>query len=145
MEFQHHAKLKKATNGSGYYDHNGSPPCSACEGTGKERYIATGKGNPDWNYSGPHGAGRVLSRTKAKEQVDFADFQDTMQDVWTTSVSPSTLDESPMAYKSLDMIMDNIQQSLDIQQVIKPLYNFKSCGDGLSAVKEIGIYYCRKG
>ena len=88
--------------------------------------IATGKGDPDWNYSGPHGAGRVLSRTKAKEQVSFADFQDTMRDVWTTSVSPSTLDESPMAYKSLDMIMDNIQQSLDIQQVIKPLYNFKS-------------------
>lgn len=88
--------------------------------------IAIGKGNPDWNYSGPHGAGRVLSRSKAKEQVDYQEFKDSMQDVWTTSVSNATLDESPMAYKTINMIIDNVQESLDIQQIIKPLYNFKS-------------------
>lgn len=88
--------------------------------------IATGKGHPDWNYSGPHGAGRVLSRSKAKEQVDYQAFKDSMTDVWSTSVSKSTLDESPMAYKSIHAITDNVQDTLDIKKIIKPLYNFKS-------------------
>lgn len=88
--------------------------------------IATGKGNPEWNFSGPHGAGRVLSRSKAKEQVDFQDFKSSMQDVWTTSVSESTLDESPMAYKTIESIVDNVHETLEVNQIIKPLYNFKS-------------------
>jgi tRNA-splicing ligase RtcB len=88
--------------------------------------IATGKGNPDWNYSGPHGAGRVLSRSKAKEKISLDDFKETMKDVWTTSVNTSTLDESPMAYKPLEEIVSNIGESVEINHIMKPLYNFKS-------------------
>lgn len=88
--------------------------------------IAVGKGNEDWNHSAPHGAGRILSRGKAKEQISLTDFQDTMKDVWTTSVLESTIDESPMAYKPLDEILMNITPTVDIIGVIKPLYNFKA-------------------
>lgn len=88
--------------------------------------IATGKGNPDWNFSGPHGAGRILSRSKAKEMLDIEDFKATMSNVWTTSVSESTLDESPMAYKPINEIVDNIGDSVEINHIIKPLYNFKA-------------------
>ncbi|PHA62899.1 RtcB family protein [Bacillus wiedmannii] len=88
--------------------------------------IATGKGNPDWNFSGPHGAGRLMSRSKAKELVSLEDFKQTMENVWTTSVNESTLDESPYAYKPMAEILENIQDSLEIQQIIKPLYNFKA-------------------
>lgn len=88
--------------------------------------IATGKGNPDWNFSGPHGAGRVLSRSKAKEKLSLEDFKATMSNVWTTSVDANTLDESPMAYKPLQEIVDNIGESVEINHIIKPLYNFKA-------------------
>jgi tRNA-splicing ligase RtcB len=88
--------------------------------------LAKGKGNEDWNYSGPHGAGRILSRSKAKELVNLQDFKDTMKDVWTTSVGQSTVDESPFAYKSMDEILSNITDSVDVLEVIKPLYNFKA-------------------
>lgn len=88
--------------------------------------IAIGKGNPDWNFSGPHGAGRLMSRSKAKENVDMEEFKESMKDVWTTSVNESTLDESPMAYKPIEEIVDNIGDSVDIQHIMKPLYNFKS-------------------
>jgi len=88
--------------------------------------IATGKGNADWNFSGPHGAGRVLSRSKAKEQLEVNEFESTMKDVWTTSVNESTLDESPMAYKPMQEIVDNIGDSVEINDIIKPLYNFKA-------------------
>lgn len=88
--------------------------------------IATGKGNPDWNFSGPHGAGRLMSRSKAKELVNLEDFKQTMENVWTTSVNESTLDESPYAYKPMVEILENIQGSLEVQQIIKPLYNFKA-------------------
>ena len=88
--------------------------------------IAVGKGNPDWNYSAPHGAGRIMSRSKAKEQVKFEDFVDTMKGVWTTSVVESTLDESPFAYKPMQEIIDNVQDTVYIKDIIKPLYNFKA-------------------
>ncbi|QIW88768.1 tRNA processing protein [Bacillus phage P59] len=88
--------------------------------------IATGKGNPDWNFSGPHGAGRIMSRSKAKKNLNLEDFQSTMEGVWTTSVGASTLDEAPMVYKPMDEIIDNIQDAVEIKQVIKPLYNFKA-------------------
>lgn len=88
--------------------------------------IAIGKGNPDWNFSGPHGAGRIMSRSKAKQMVKLEDFQDTMKDVWSTSVVESTLDESPFAYKPMQEIVDNIQDTVDIHEIIKPLYNFKA-------------------
>lgn len=88
--------------------------------------IAYGKGNPDWNFSAPHGAGRLMSRSKAKEQVSLDEFIESMTNVWSTSVKASTLDESPMAYKAMDDIIEHTKNTIDIHQIIKPLYNFKS-------------------
>ncbi len=88
--------------------------------------IAYGKGNPDWNFSAPHGAGRVLSRSTAKKQLSLKDFQNEMSRVWTTSVGESTIDEAPMAYKPLREIVDNVQDTINISEIIKPLYNFKA-------------------
>jgi tRNA-splicing ligase RtcB len=88
--------------------------------------ICVGKGNPDWNFSGPHGAGRLMSRSKAKELINLEEFKETMKDVWSTSVVQSTLDESPFAYKPMDEIIQNVKESVDILKVIKPLYNFKA-------------------
>ena len=88
--------------------------------------IAHGKGNPDWNYSAPHGAGRLMSRSKAKEEVELDEFIESMTDVWSTSVKESTLDESPMAYKPIEEILDHVNDTITIDQIIKPLYNFKA-------------------
>lgn len=88
--------------------------------------IVKGKGNPDWNFSGPHGAGRLMSRSKAKECLKMEDFKAAMKDIYTTCVSTSTIDESPMAYKSADEILDNIKENADVISIIKPVYNFKS-------------------
>lgn len=88
--------------------------------------ICRGKGNPDWNYSGPHGAGRLMSRTQAKREVTIAEFEDTMKDVWSTSVTKSTVDESPFAYKKMEDIIRNIGDTVDVLEVIKPIYNFKA-------------------
>ena len=85
--------------------------------------LAVGKGNPDWNYSAPHGAGRLMSRTKAKDIVNLEEFEKVMEGIYTTSVSLSTLDEAPMAYKPIQEILDNIGDAVDI---IKPIYNFKA-------------------
>ncbi len=88
--------------------------------------LAVGKGNPEWNFSAPHGAGRILSRTAAKEQLDLEEYRREMAGVYTTSVSAETLDEAPMAYKSLADIIDVIGESVDILEVLKPIYNFKA-------------------
>lgn len=90
--------------------------------------IATGKGNPDWNFSGPHGAGRIMSRSKAKENLKLEDFQETMKQagIWTSSVSENTLDEAPMVYKPMEEIISNINDTVEINEIIKPLYNFKA-------------------
>lgn len=88
--------------------------------------IAIGKGNEDWNYSAPHGAGRIYSRSRAKEEISLAEFEEVMGGVWTTSVCESTIDESPMAYKPMQEIIDNIQDTVEILDIIKPMYNFKS-------------------
>ena len=88
--------------------------------------LAVGKGNPEWNYSAPHGAGRVLSRTMAKKSLSMEEYQETMKGVYTTSVNESTLDEAPMAYKSLADIIDVIRESVDVIDVMKPIYNFKA-------------------
>ena len=88
--------------------------------------IAIGKGNPEWNYSAPHGAGRLMSRTKAKETLSMEDYKKAMEGIYTTSVNEFTLDEAPMAYKSLDDIIDVIAESVDVVEVIKPVYNFKA-------------------
>lgn len=88
--------------------------------------IATGKGNTDWNCSGPHGAGRVLSRSKAKKELDLETFKSEMKEVYSTSVSESTLDESPMAYKDKDIILDAVKDTVHIIKYLKPIYNFKA-------------------
>ena len=88
--------------------------------------IGLGKGNDDWNQSAPHGAGRIMSRSKARETVSLGDFQQSMKGIYTTSVSMSTLDESPMVYKSLDEILENIKDTIDVIKIIKPIYNFKA-------------------
>lgn len=88
--------------------------------------LAVGKGNEEWNYSAPHGAGRIMSRRTAKEQLSLEEYRETMKGVYTTSVNESTLDEAPMAYKSLEDIIDVIRESVDVIDVMKPIYNFKA-------------------
>jgi RNA-splicing ligase RtcB len=88
--------------------------------------IAIGKGNVDWNYSAPHGAGRLMSRHKAKENVTLDEFKDSMQGIYTTSVNAYTIDESPMVYKPMEEIIENIKDTVDIINIIKPIYNFKA-------------------
>lgn len=88
--------------------------------------LARGKGNPEWNFSAPHGAGRLMSRMKARETLNLEAYRKTMEGIYTTSVNESTLDEAPMAYKSLDDILDEIRDSVDVIEVLKPIYNFKA-------------------
>lgn len=88
--------------------------------------LAVGKGNPKWNFSAPHGAGRIMSRTAARERLNLEEYRREMAGVYTTSVSEATLDEAPMAYKSLSDIIDVIGESVDIIEVLKPIYNFKA-------------------
>ena len=88
--------------------------------------LAIGKGNPEWNYSAPHGAGRIMSRTKAKNELDMEAYRKSMEGIYTTSVNEKTLDEAPMAYKSLEDIIDVIKESVDIIEIMKPIYNFKA-------------------
>lgn len=90
--------------------------------------IAVGKGNPEWNYSAPHGAGRILSRTQAKETLSLDAYKQAMAGIYTTSVNENTIDEAPMAYKSLDEIVGIIRDSVDIVDIMKPVYNFKASG-----------------
>ena len=88
--------------------------------------IAIGKGNPDWNYSAPHWAGRLMSRSSAKEKLNMAEYQEAMKGIYTTSVNEKTLDEAPMAYKSLEDIIDVIDDAVCIIEILKPIYNFKA-------------------
>ena len=88
--------------------------------------ICVGKGNPDYNYTAPHGAGRIMSRTKARETLALEEFQNTMAGIYTTSVELSTIDEAPMAYKPIDAIKEDIAATVAIVENIKPIYNFKA-------------------
>ena len=88
--------------------------------------LAVGKGNPEWNYSAPHGAGRIMSRTKAKNELSLDEYRKEMTGVYTTSVNEYTLDEAPMAYKSLEDIINVIRESVDVIDVMKTIYNFKA-------------------
>lgn len=90
--------------------------------------ICIGKGNPDWNYSAPHGAGRLMSRSEAKQSLTVSEFKKTMKEagIYSTSVGKDTLDESPMAYKPMEEIINNIKDTVDIIDIIKPIYNFKA-------------------
>jgi RNA-splicing ligase RtcB len=88
--------------------------------------IVRGKGNPEWNFSGPHGAGRLMSRSKAKESLNLDEFKQAMDGIYTTCVDKATIDESPMAYKPMDEIIRNIDATAEIVKTIKPIYNFKA-------------------
>lgn len=90
--------------------------------------ICLGKGNPDWNYSAPHGAGRLMSRSEAKQNISMSKFKKTMTDagIYSTSVNKGTIDESPMAYKPMDEIIKNVDDTVEILDIIKPIYNFKA-------------------
>lgn len=88
--------------------------------------LAKGKGNQNWNFSAPHGAGRLLSRSQAKKRLDVSDFQREMTGIYTTCVSKNTLDEAPMAYKPMESIIEQIGDTVEILDILKPVYNFKA-------------------
>jgi RNA-splicing ligase RtcB len=88
--------------------------------------ICIGKGNPDWNYSAPHGAGRLMSRNAARDSISMSDFKESMKGIYSTSVNKSTIDESPQAYKPMDEIISNMGDAVEIVDIIKPIYNFKA-------------------
>ena len=88
--------------------------------------LAVGRGNAEWNYSAPHGAGRLMSRIKAKESLSLEEYKKEMAGIYTTSVNEQTLDEAPMAYKALEDIIDVIRESVDVVGIMKPIYNFKA-------------------
>jgi len=91
--------------------------------------VCKGKGNKKWNYSAPHGAGRILSRRKAKETLSMEEFKSVMEGIYTTTATKDTLDESPMAYKDKDVIIEAIQETVEIEFFMKPVYNFKAGGE----------------
>lgn len=88
--------------------------------------ICIGKGNPDWNYSAPHGAGRIMSRNEAFRNLTLSTFQESMKDIFSTSVCNDTLDEAPQVYKPMEEIIENIKDTVEIVSIIKPIYNFKA-------------------
>ena len=88
--------------------------------------IAIGKGNPEYNFSGPHGAGRLLSRKEAFDNLNVENYKKEMEGIYSTSVNKSTLDEAPMVYKSIESILKNIEETVEIIDIIKPIYNFKA-------------------
>ena len=88
--------------------------------------IGIGKGNDDWNKSAPHGAGRIMSRNKAKEVVKIDEYRKSMNGIYTTSVNKDTIDEAPMVYKPMQEIVDCIKDTVEIEKIIKPIYNFKA-------------------
>lgn len=88
--------------------------------------LAIGKGNAEWNYSAPHGAGRIMSRVQAIKELSLKEYQSEMAGVYTTSVNEGTIDEAPMAYKSLHDILDVIGDTVEVIDVMKPIYNFKA-------------------
>lgn len=93
--------------------------------------IVEGKGNKDWNYSAPHGAGRIMSRAEAFRKLNLKDYENTMKDIYTTSVCQETIDEAPMVYKPIDEIINNIKDTAKVLKVIKPIYNYKAKDNNL--------------
>ena len=88
--------------------------------------IAIGRGNEEWNYSAPHGAGRVMSRKTARDTLSLDEYQKAMEGIYTTTANLETIDEAPMAYKRMEDIIDAIREAVDIVEIIKPVYNFKA-------------------
>lgn len=91
--------------------------------------ICTGKGNPDWNFSAPHGAGRLMSRSQAKQSFTVSEYKKQMKGIYSTSINSSTLDECPMAYKNINDILENISDTVTVDDIIRPIYNFKAGTD----------------
>ncbi|AOY77014.1 RtcB family protein [Clostridium formicaceticum] len=91
--------------------------------------IATGKGNAEWNQSAPHGAGRLMSRKQARRMLSLEEFKNSMHGIYTTSLSMETLDEAPFAYKPMEEIIANVQDTIKINNIIKPIYNYKASDD----------------
>lgn len=89
--------------------------------------LGIGKGNDDWNQSAPHGAGRIMSRSAAKDCVDLEEYKKSMEGIYTTSVRQETIDEAPMVYKPMEEIISNIKDTVEIKKILKPIYNFKAC------------------
>ena len=87
--------------------------------------LAVGKGNPEWNYSAPHGAGRLMSRTQAKKSFDLNEFKSEMEGIYSTTVHRGTLDEIPSAYKDIDVILDNIDPAATVVDILRPIFNYK--------------------
>ena len=88
--------------------------------------ICKGKGNPDWNYSAPHGAGRIMTRSDAKNSISMEEYKKSMEGIHSPSINKNTIDESPMAYKPMEEIIENIKDTVEIEKIIKPVYNFKA-------------------
>ena len=88
--------------------------------------ICRGKGNPDWNFTAPHGAGRLMRRSEAKASISIEEYREAMRGIYTTSVNESTLDESPMAYRSIDDILDTVEPTVEVVDIVTPVYNFKA-------------------
>lgn len=88
--------------------------------------LCTGKGNPDWNFSAPHGAGRIMSRRKARESITLNSFKKSMEGIYSSTITKETIDEAPFAYKPIDEIIANIKETVNIAKVLKPIYNFKA-------------------
>lgn len=88
--------------------------------------IAIGKGEKEFNYSAPHGAGRLMSRREALNTLSLKDFKESMKEIYSTSVSKDTLDEAPFVYKPIEMILENIRDTVEVEKIIKPIYNFKA-------------------
>lgn len=88
--------------------------------------LAIGKGNAEWNFSAPHGAGRIMPRKKAKDILNIEEYKNAMKGIYSTSINEFTIDEAPMAYKSFDDIVNVIGETADIVEVLKPIYNFKA-------------------
>ena len=120
----HHGRVFVDKNHNGSFDKGEKVliPINMRDGS----ILAVGKGNVEWNNSAPHGAGRIMSRTKAKQSIDLEEYKASMQGIYSTSVNVDTLDEAPMAYKSLADIIDVIRDSVEIIDIMKPVYNFKA-------------------
>lgn len=91
--------------------------------------LCVGKGNNDWNQSAPHGAGRLMSRSAAKQSFTVSEFKKQMKGIYSTSIGAGTLDECPMAYKDMDSIVENVGETVEILDTVRPLYNFKSSAE----------------
>lgn len=90
--------------------------------------LAEGKGNPDWNFSAPHGAGRVLSREAVRNSHILSEFQQEMKGIYSSSISKATLDEAPFAYRRIDEILHHIGETVTVKKILQPVYNFKAGG-----------------